>query len=74
MESLKSQRDGLFNDMKRLPYRLHAVLVHDGRSVGSGHYWAYLYERDAERWILYNDQHVSIVVRRSCNSSICICS
>jgi hypothetical protein len=48
--------------MRRNPYRLHAVLVHDGRSVGSGHYWAYLYERDADRWILYNDQQVSVVV------------
>lgn len=28
----------VFADMKQCEYRLHAVLVHDGRA-GSGHYW-----------------------------------
>jgi hypothetical protein len=37
------------------------VLVHDGREVKSGHYWAFLYERAANRWLKFNDTLVTAV-------------
>lgn len=37
-------------------YELHAVIVHLGKSVHSGHYIAYV--RKGGKWILYNDSKV----------------
>ena len=34
----KKEIANLFSEMRQYEYRLHAVLVHDGRA-GSGHYW-----------------------------------
>ena len=36
------------------PYRLHAVLVHEGQA-SAGHYWAYIYDHANRRWMKYND-------------------
>lgn len=38
----------------QVPYRLHAVLVHEGQA-NAGHYWAYIYDRHHQRWMKYND-------------------
>ncbi|XP_068079867.2 ubiquitin carboxyl-terminal hydrolase 25 isoform X30 [Danio rerio] len=40
--------------MMQVPYRLHAVLVHEGQA-NAGHYWAYIYDRHHQRWMKYND-------------------
>uniref|UniRef100_A0A8C5A8R0 Ubiquitin specific peptidase 28 n=1 Tax=Gadus morhua TaxID=8049 RepID=A0A8C5A8R0_GADMO len=37
-----------------VPYRLHAVLVHEGQA-SAGHYWAYIYDHANKRWMKYND-------------------
>lgn len=38
-------------------YDLHAVIVHLGRSVHSGHYVCYIKKHG--NWVLYNDSKVS---------------
>ncbi|XP_035289841.1 ubiquitin carboxyl-terminal hydrolase 25 isoform X4 [Anguilla anguilla] len=40
--------------MMQVPYRLHAVLVHEGQA-NAGHYWAYIYNPHHRRWMKYND-------------------
>ncbi|XP_060689831.1 ubiquitin carboxyl-terminal hydrolase 25 isoform X1 [Hemiscyllium ocellatum] len=40
--------------MMQVPYRLHAVLVHEGQA-NAGHYWAYIHDHHQERWMKYND-------------------
>lgn len=44
----------------QLPYRLHAVLVHEGQASG-GHYWAYIQDPTQQRWCKFNDITVSEV-------------
>ncbi|CAH3016835.1 unnamed protein product [Porites evermanni] len=46
--------------LKKLPYRLHAVLVHEGQASG-GHYWAYIQDPKQQRWCKFNDITVSEV-------------
>lgn len=46
--------------LKKLPYRLHAVLVHEGQASG-GHYWAYIQDPKQEKWCKFNDITVSEV-------------
>uniref|UniRef100_A0AAY4E488 Ubiquitin carboxyl-terminal hydrolase n=1 Tax=Denticeps clupeoides TaxID=299321 RepID=A0AAY4E488_9TELE len=41
-----------------VPYRLHAVLVHEGQA-SAGHYWAYIYDHTHRRWLKYNDVMVT---------------
>lgn len=40
------------------PYRLHAVLVHEGQAA-SGHYWAYVYCPRRRLWLKFNDVTVT---------------
>ena len=40
--------------MFQLQYQLHAVLVHEGQAA-SGHYWAYVYNKEHNKWLKYND-------------------
>lgn len=42
----------------QVPYRLHAVLVHEGQA-SAGHYWAYIYDHANQRWMKYNDINIS---------------
>ncbi|KAJ8355463.1 hypothetical protein SKAU_G00182570 [Synaphobranchus kaupii] len=44
--------------MMQVPYRLHAVLVHEGQA-NAGHYWAYIYSPQQCCWMRYNDITVS---------------
>ncbi|NWQ73458.1 UBP25 hydrolase, partial [Columbina picui] len=44
--------------MVQVPYRLHAVLVHEGQA-NAGHYWAYIYDHNQKRWMKYNDISVT---------------
>ncbi|NXU66721.1 UBP28 hydrolase, partial [Horornis vulcanius] len=40
--------------LQQVPYRLHAVLVHEGQA-NAGHYWAFIYDQPRRRWLKYND-------------------
>lgn len=40
--------------VSQVPYRLHAVLVHEGQA-NAGHYWAYIYDPRQHCWMKYND-------------------
>uniref|UniRef100_A0AAR2IPS3 Ubiquitin carboxyl-terminal hydrolase n=1 Tax=Pygocentrus nattereri TaxID=42514 RepID=A0AAR2IPS3_PYGNA len=42
----------------QVPYRLHAVLVHEGQA-SAGHYWAYIYDHTRKCWLKYNDVMVT---------------
>ncbi|XP_072342589.1 ubiquitin carboxyl-terminal hydrolase 28 isoform X5 [Scyliorhinus torazame] len=42
----------------QVPYRLHAVLVHEGQA-SAGHYWAYIYDHSQSMWLKYNDVSVA---------------
>uniref|UniRef100_A0A8C7RNX6 Ubiquitin carboxyl-terminal hydrolase 25 n=1 Tax=Oncorhynchus mykiss TaxID=8022 RepID=A0A8C7RNX6_ONCMY len=44
--------------MMQVPYRLHAVLVHEGQA-NAGHYWAYIYDPHQWCWMKYNDISVT---------------
>ncbi|XP_056100540.1 ubiquitin carboxyl-terminal hydrolase 25 isoform X5 [Rhinichthys klamathensis goyatoka] len=44
--------------MMQVPYRLHAVLVHEGQA-NAGHYWAYIYDPHHRQWMKYNDISVT---------------
>ncbi|KAM4702987.1 ubiquitin carboxyl-terminal hydrolase 28 [Rhinophrynus dorsalis] len=50
----------MYNDqnLSQVPYRLHAVLVHEGQA-NAGHYWAYIYSHSRCCWLKYND--ISVV-------------
>ncbi|NXA26076.1 UBP28 hydrolase, partial [Ibidorhyncha struthersii] len=44
--------------LQQVPYRLHAVLVHEGQA-NAGHYWAYIYDQSRQSWLKYNDISVT---------------
>lgn len=44
--------------LHQVPYRLHAVLVHEGQA-NAGHYWAYIYNQPRQIWLKYNDISVT---------------
>ncbi|OWK17762.1 hypothetical protein Celaphus_00008926, partial [Cervus elaphus hippelaphus] len=48
---------GTLSDLQ-VPYRLHAVLVHEGQA-NAGHYWAYVYNQPRQVWLKYNDISVT---------------
>uniref|UniRef100_A0A1A8MBF6 Ubiquitin carboxyl-terminal hydrolase 25 n=1 Tax=Nothobranchius pienaari TaxID=704102 RepID=A0A1A8MBF6_9TELE len=52
--------DLMYSDksMMQVPYRLHAVLVHEGQA-SAGHYWAYIYDHANQRWMKYNDVSIT---------------
>lgn len=45
--------------VSQVPYRLHAVLVHEGQA-NAGHYWAYIYDPRQHCWMKYNDITVTM--------------
>ncbi|XP_069804752.1 ubiquitin carboxyl-terminal hydrolase 28 isoform X1 [Dendropsophus ebraccatus] len=52
--------EDIYNDphLLQVPYRLHAVLVHEGQA-NAGHYWAYIYSHTRQCWLKYNDISVT---------------
>ncbi|XP_051668301.1 ubiquitin carboxyl-terminal hydrolase 28 isoform X3 [Manacus candei] len=44
--------------LRQVPYRLHAVLVHEGQA-NAGHYWAFIYNQPRKKWLKYNDISVT---------------
>lgn len=47
-------------DMKKKPYHLHSICVHDG-NASSGHYYTFIYDRFKKSWWRFNDIKVSEV-------------
>lgn len=60
INGLQQQIDETYLDMDGSQYYLHAVLVHDG-AAGFGHYWAFLFDHQQNRWYKFNDSTISIV-------------
>ncbi|XP_041657432.1 ubiquitin carboxyl-terminal hydrolase 28 isoform X3 [Cheilinus undulatus] len=56
IDKLTQLLEGMYSDnsLCQVPYRLHAVLVHEGQA-SAGHYWAYIYDHANKRWMKYND-------------------
>uniref|UniRef100_A0A8C5C7J9 ubiquitinyl hydrolase 1 n=1 Tax=Gadus morhua TaxID=8049 RepID=A0A8C5C7J9_GADMO len=56
IERVSQVLEGMYRDnsLCQVPYRLHAVLVHEGQA-SAGHYWAYIYDHANKRWMKYND-------------------
>ncbi|XP_057676425.1 ubiquitin carboxyl-terminal hydrolase 28 isoform X2 [Corythoichthys intestinalis] len=56
IDRLSQTLEGVYSDdsLCQVPYRLHAVLVHEGQA-SAGHYWAYIYDHANQRWMKYND-------------------
>ncbi|XP_037543742.1 ubiquitin carboxyl-terminal hydrolase 28 isoform X2 [Nematolebias whitei] len=56
IDKLNQTLEGIYSDnsLCQVPYRLHAVLVHEGQA-SAGHYWAYIYDHANQRWMKYND-------------------
>ena len=46
--------------MNNTPYFLHAIIVHDG-SAQSGHYYAFIYDRNQHKWRKFNDIRITEV-------------
>ncbi|KPP71989.1 ubiquitin carboxyl-terminal hydrolase 25-like [Scleropages formosus] len=44
--------------LMQVPYRLHAVLVHEGQA-SAGHYWAYIFSPQLQHWLKFNDVSVT---------------
>lgn len=58
-KSAREELSSLFDDMKDVAYRLHAVICHGG-GYGSGHYWVWIYDFEKELWRKYNDEMVEV--------------
>jgi len=64
IKSFNNDMDNIFHNMSQYHYRLHAVLVHDGVAL-IGHYWAYIFDRQSNKWFKYNDITVEEVTEES---------
>ncbi|KAJ8347529.1 hypothetical protein SKAU_G00261180 [Synaphobranchus kaupii] len=66
IERMSQSLEGMYADRslcqvtcpRQVPYRLHAVLVHEGQA-SAGHYWAYIFDHSSKRWLKYNDISVT---------------
>jgi len=60
IEELNYQLSRMYEDdlLKRIPYRLHAVVVHEGQASG-GHYWVYIFDHLRKTWMKFNDIQVT---------------
>ncbi|KAJ5066602.1 ubiquitin carboxyl-terminal hydrolase 14 [Anaeramoeba ignava] len=61
LADLKSLRRKSFEDMKKIPYKLFAVLLHSGLTSNSGHYYSFVNEPTTQKWWKFNDHFVSEV-------------
>jgi ubiquitin carboxyl-terminal hydrolase 25/28 len=43
--------------MMQNPYHLHAIMVHEG-TTDSGHYFAFIFDRNKKKWYRFNDYKV----------------
>ncbi|KAF2827247.1 cysteine proteinase [Ophiobolus disseminans] len=59
MTQLEAEVNGIFQNARDYPYRLHAVFTHRGGTKG-GHYWIYIYDYQNGLWRKYNDDLVTL--------------
>ncbi|KAK3321533.1 hypothetical protein B0H66DRAFT_618442 [Apodospora peruviana] len=57
---LTQEYKDLFNSMKEVAYRLHAVVCHAGATASAGHYWVWIHDFEQDVWRKYNDTRVSV--------------
>jgi len=62
-------RDSSQNSVDEYRYRLYGVLVHEGHSTSSGHYYCYVMMADGS-WYCMNDHIVSCCRLAFCNCSL----
>mmetsp|Transcript_88717 Transcript_88717/g.185500 ORF Transcript_88717/g.185500 Transcript_88717/m.185500 type:complete len:1144 (+) Transcript_88717:168-3599(+) len=60
IESLSSQIDEAYSDLRSQAYELHAIWVHSG-IADSGHYWAFVRDWEKDRWYRMDDSRVTLV-------------
>lgn len=62
-DTLKVQKEAIFDipELKQNPYRLHSILIHEGISADSGHYYAYIFDWTKQVWRKYNDIQITEV-------------
>ena len=48
-----------YTSKKERPYKLHAIMVHDGLA-DSGHYYTFIYDRVLKSWWKLNDQKATM--------------
>ena len=58
-DRLLEERNALFDGMRKVKYRLQAVLCHIGTGR-AGHYWAWVYDFEQAVWRKYNDTTVTV--------------
>jgi ubiquitin carboxyl-terminal hydrolase 25/28 len=58
--SLMAERQLLFEGMREVAYRLHAVVCHAGSTAAAGHYWVWIRDFENNNWRKYNDTRVSV--------------
>ncbi len=58
IEDIKGRIERTYEDMQEHPYVLHSILAHSGVPE-SGHYYAYIYDFEKEKWHRYNDNMVT---------------
>ncbi|KAJ6247285.1 ubiquitin carboxyl-terminal hydrolase 2 [Anaeramoeba flamelloides] len=58
IEKSQKKLDGIYTQVKKIKYHLHAVLVHRG-NAGSGHYFCYILDHCNQKWFKYNDSDVT---------------
>lgn len=56
---VQAELSTLFDGMKNISYRLHAVICQSGK-VSAGHYWVWIYDFGANIWRKYNDMNVQV--------------
>lgn len=57
IEDLEMRIANAFADYCKIPYQLHAILMHDGRA-DSGHYYSFIYDRKLSCWWRFSDHDV----------------
>lgn len=62
LQAVTEEIDSIYRrpELQEHQYYLHSLLIHDGQA-GSGHYYAYSYEAEDEKWWKFNDIHVTQV-------------
>jgi len=49
-----------YDHMKKYSYQLHSIIIHAGQA-DSGHYYAFIYDFEQNKWRKYNDIHITEV-------------
>lgn len=57
IEDLDEKIENAFADYCKIPYYLHAILMHDGMAE-SGHYYSFIHDRKLNVWWRFSDHDV----------------